>query len=132
MNVDLSWPLYNDIADEYERVMVPHFFEPVASHLVSLLPLRCGQRLLDVACGTGVVGKAALQRLDELCVVGQVRPCHGKLRPEPPAGLCSGCRQNDLRPSFRRNDRLDVLGDWTLRERGGSGVERDRLDLCFE
>jgi predicted TPR repeat methyltransferase len=70
MTVDLSWPLYNDIADEYERVMVPHFFEPVASHLVSLLPLRCGQRLSDVACGTGVVGRAALQRLDELCVVG--------------------------------------------------------------
>ena len=49
MPINLRWSLYNDIADEYERVMVPHFFEPVALHLVSLLPLRCGQRLLDVA-----------------------------------------------------------------------------------
>lgn len=70
MTVDLIWSLYNDIADEYERVMVPHFFDPVASHLVSLLPLRCDQRLLDVACGTGVVGRAAMRRLDRLCVVG--------------------------------------------------------------
>jgi ubiquinone/menaquinone biosynthesis C-methylase UbiE len=70
MTVDLSWSRYNDIADEYERVMVPHFFEPVAVHLVSLMPLRRGQRVLDVACGTGAVGRAALERLDQLCVVG--------------------------------------------------------------
>ncbi|MDQ6800431.1 MAG: methyltransferase domain-containing protein [Acidobacteriota bacterium] len=70
MNVDLSWSRYNDIADEYERVMVPHFFQPVAVHFVSLLPLRRGQRVLDVACGTGIVGRAALERFDQLCVVG--------------------------------------------------------------
>jgi SAM-dependent methyltransferase len=70
MTVDLGWSRYNEIADEYERVMVPHFFDPVAAHLVSLLPLRRGQRVLDVACGTGVVGRAALERLDQLCVVG--------------------------------------------------------------
>ncbi len=34
MTVDLIWSRYNDIADEYERVMVPHFFERVAAHLV--------------------------------------------------------------------------------------------------
>jgi ubiquinone/menaquinone biosynthesis C-methylase UbiE len=50
--------------------MVPHFFDPVAAHLVSLLPLRRGQRVLDVACGTGVVGRAAMERLDGVCVVG--------------------------------------------------------------
>ena len=50
--------------------MVLHFFDRVAVHLVSLLPLRRGHRVLDVACGTGVVGRAALERVDQMCVVG--------------------------------------------------------------
>ena len=70
MTIALSWSRYNDIADDYDRVMAPHFFDPVAAHLVSLLPLHRGQRLVDVACGTGAVADAALQQLDELCVVG--------------------------------------------------------------
>jgi ubiquinone/menaquinone biosynthesis C-methylase UbiE len=70
VTIDLCWSRYNDTADDYDRVMAPHFFDPVAAHLVSLLPFHRGQRLLDVACGTGAVADAALQQLDELCVVG--------------------------------------------------------------
>jgi hypothetical protein len=70
MTVDLSWSRYNDIADEYERVMVPHFFDPVADtsfHYCRCVAVNACWMLLD---GTGVVGMAALKGLEQLCVVG--------------------------------------------------------------
>ena len=70
VTIDLNWSAYDDIAEEYERVLAPNFFEPVAAQLVSLLTLSPGQRLLDIACGTGVVARAATQRCHGLSVVG--------------------------------------------------------------
>jgi ubiquinone/menaquinone biosynthesis C-methylase UbiE len=70
MSTGSAWLQYDHIPEDYDRIAGPHFFEPVAAHLVSLLPLDVGQHVLDVACGTGIVGDAAMRRVDGLRVVG--------------------------------------------------------------
>jgi len=47
----------------YERFFVPTIAAPLAADLVRLASLRPGERVLDVACGTGVVARLAAQRV---------------------------------------------------------------------
>jgi 2-polyprenyl-3-methyl-5-hydroxy-6-metoxy-1,4-benzoquinol methylase len=43
----------------YERYLVPAFFAPCADQLLSDAPPRPGERVLDLACGTGIVARRA-------------------------------------------------------------------------
>jgi ubiquinone/menaquinone biosynthesis C-methylase UbiE len=43
----------------YERFLVPAFFASCAEQLLELAPVAPGQRVLDVACGTGIVARRA-------------------------------------------------------------------------
>jgi ubiquinone/menaquinone biosynthesis C-methylase UbiE len=54
-----QWQLTSDAAELYERYLVPALFRPWAADLVVLARLRQGDRVLDVACGTGVVARRA-------------------------------------------------------------------------
>lgn len=45
--------------DAYERYLVPRFFGPGAQFLTEIASLQPGDRVLDVACGTGSVARAA-------------------------------------------------------------------------
>jgi len=47
----------------FARVAVPALFAPFASDLVRAAAPRPGQRVLDVACGTGIVAENAARRL---------------------------------------------------------------------
>jgi ubiquinone/menaquinone biosynthesis C-methylase UbiE len=47
----------------YERVMVPAVFGPWAKDLLDTVPLAPGMRVLDVACGTGVVARFAAPQI---------------------------------------------------------------------
>ncbi|HXW08847.1 MAG TPA: methyltransferase domain-containing protein [Vicinamibacterales bacterium] len=49
--------------ENYERYFVPAIGAPLAQDLVEIAALRPGERVLDVACGTGVVARLAAQRV---------------------------------------------------------------------
>jgi len=50
-----------DPAELYERLLVPALFAPFSGRLVELARCPPGGALLDVACGTGVVARAAAE-----------------------------------------------------------------------
>lgn len=47
----------------YQRYFVPRIGQPLAEDLIELTGVREGQRVLDVACGTGVIARAAAARV---------------------------------------------------------------------
>lgn len=53
------WKLTGSGPDSYERYQVPSVFEPLARMFLQRVPLQPGQRVLDVACGTGVIVRQA-------------------------------------------------------------------------
>ncbi len=50
-------------AANYERFFVPAIGAPLATDLIRLGALRAGERVLDVACGTGVVARLASRQV---------------------------------------------------------------------
>lgn len=51
--------------ENYERFFVPVIGEPVAKDLISIAALSTGIRVLDVACGTGIVARLASQQVGD-------------------------------------------------------------------
>lgn len=49
--------------ENYERHFVPTIGAPLAADLIEVASLRPGERVLDVACGTGVVTRLAARRV---------------------------------------------------------------------
>ena len=58
-----QWQLDTSSAEAYERYLVPLFFAPGAQYLIELSALAAGERILDVACGTGIVARSAAARV---------------------------------------------------------------------
>jgi len=52
-------------AETYERYFVPAIGRPIAQDLIEVAALRRGERVLDVACGTGVVTRLAAERVGD-------------------------------------------------------------------
>jgi ubiquinone/menaquinone biosynthesis C-methylase UbiE len=59
----------DNAAENYERYFVPAIGAPIARDLVERAALRAGERVLDVACGTGIVARLATE---EVGVTGTV------------------------------------------------------------
>jgi ubiquinone/menaquinone biosynthesis C-methylase UbiE len=53
------WQVAGNAAEIYERELVPAVFGPWARRVVVLAELEPGVRVLDLACGTGVVARLA-------------------------------------------------------------------------
>jgi ubiquinone/menaquinone biosynthesis C-methylase UbiE len=60
-----GWQLEDTSAQLYERLLVPTVTRPWARDLVERARLRPGDRVLDVACGTGVVARLAVVDVGE-------------------------------------------------------------------
>lgn len=58
-----AWDGVPVAAGNYERDLVPALFEPFARDLVRRARLRPGERVLDLACGTGIVARIAAPRV---------------------------------------------------------------------
>jgi ubiquinone/menaquinone biosynthesis C-methylase UbiE len=59
------WQLSRSGAAKYEQFQVPSVFGPLARMFLDRFPLSPGERLLDVACGTGIVARLAAPALGE-------------------------------------------------------------------
>ncbi|WP_440763342.1 methyltransferase domain-containing protein [Natronorubrum sp. DTA7] len=60
-----GWQLEQPASEAYERYLVPPLFAPWAERLLDAVELQDGDRLLDVACGTGIVARSAVSRVGE-------------------------------------------------------------------
>ena len=90
----MSKPTHDDAysanpAENYERYFVPAIGRPVAEDLVRAAALRPRERVLDVACGTGIVTRLAAERVAPEGTVAGLDPNPGMLavaRKTVPAG----------------------------------------------
>jgi SAM-dependent methyltransferase len=58
-----GWQLAHDTAAAYERHLVPVLFAPLADRLIARAAPRADDRVLDVACGTGIVARHIAPRV---------------------------------------------------------------------
>jgi len=63
MKAAAEWRVAVDAAHHYERIVARHILGPWAPLLVDAAHLAGGERVLDLACGTGVVARIAAQRV---------------------------------------------------------------------
>jgi ubiquinone/menaquinone biosynthesis C-methylase UbiE len=65
MSSSESFSLSIDAAEAYEATFVPRLFADWTPHLLDAAGIAPGQRILDVACGTGIVAREAADRIGE-------------------------------------------------------------------
>lgn len=63
MNAQPQWQFVGSVPENYERYLVPSIFAPWAQDLIEMAALRPGERVLDIACGTGIVARIAARKL---------------------------------------------------------------------
>jgi ubiquinone/menaquinone biosynthesis C-methylase UbiE len=83
-------PYSKSPAENYERYFIPAIGGPVAEDLIETADLKAGERVLDVACGTGVVARLAAERVGPSGTVAGLDAHPGMLavaRASTPAGI---------------------------------------------
>ena len=59
MSAQPEWQFVGNVPENYERYLVPSIFGPWAKDLVEIAQLQPKERVLDIACGTGIVARTA-------------------------------------------------------------------------
>ena len=65
MSEQERWQVDSSAPEAYERYMVPTLFVPWAHDLLSRVAPQSGERVVDVACGTGIVARLAATLVGE-------------------------------------------------------------------
>jgi len=76
---DPTLPALIDAAEGYERLLVPALFACWPGIVLDAANVTAGEAVLDVACGTGVLARAAVARVGETGSVSGVDPGAGML-----------------------------------------------------
>jgi len=58
-----QWQFVGNVPENYERYLVPSIFAPWAHYLIEAAALQPGERVLDIASGTGIVARTAARTL---------------------------------------------------------------------
>lgn len=66
------WQIGGNAPEAYERYLVPAFFAKWAQQLVDAAAIKPGERVLDVACGTGIVARVAASRIGTLNLIAGI------------------------------------------------------------
>src|SRR5215467_6200229 len=61
---DIFRAFVGSIPENYDRYLVPLIFEPYAQDIAQRVKLEPGARVLELACGTGIVTERVARRLD--------------------------------------------------------------------
>lgn len=64
MSTHEQWQLSGNTPEMYERYLVPALFRPLAPRLIDAAALQPGERVLDVACGSGIVARLVAQQTE--------------------------------------------------------------------
>jgi ubiquinone/menaquinone biosynthesis C-methylase UbiE len=59
-----AWQVTDDAAELYEQSFVPAIFARSAAMLADVASIAPGERVLDVGCGTGIVAREAVKRVE--------------------------------------------------------------------
>jgi SAM-dependent methyltransferase len=94
MSTSPQWQFVGNVPENYERHLVPSIFAPWARDLIEAAALQPGARVLDIACGTGIVARTAPRTLGDAGVVGldlsaamlAARARRRKPKASPPSG----------------------------------------------
>lgn len=100
------------VPETYDRFMGPLFFEPYASDLVQRVPAREPIKVLELACGTGIVTKALRETLPAGSSItatdlNQAMIDYAKLKLGPRSGVT--WRQADATSIPFENDSFEVV-----------------------
>ena len=108
----MNFQLQGDASELYERVLVPLWMERWAKTLMETIALRPGDRVLDVACGTGVTTRLAKNHV-------------GK------AGHVDGLDNNPGMLSKAKELALNLDISWIISDVCGSGLPSGHYDAII-
>jgi ubiquinone/menaquinone biosynthesis C-methylase UbiE len=100
-------------SEAYERHLVPTMFTPWAHDLIGRAALQAGERVIDVACGTGIVARLAAEAVGSSGQVVGVDLNAGMLEmaraQAPPSGARVEWREGDVNALPYNDAAFDVL-----------------------
>ena len=115
-----QWQVTANAAELYEELLVPTGFKPWAEDLLALAALREGDRVLDVACGTGIVARMAAERVGEAGAVTGLDLNPGMIRVARSVPAPSGAPVTWVEGSALKMPLPDVSFDVVLCQKGSN------------